>query len=66
MAGRKMESLWRAFEKEKMEFHQRLRNGYLELAKSNPETWRVIDASKPLKEVEDETLKIVKEFLGAE
>ena len=51
------------FEKEKMEFHQRLRAGYLELARQNPETWRVIDASKSLKEVEIEVLEIVKDFL---
>ncbi|MDP1629211.1 MAG: dTMP kinase [bacterium] len=54
------------FEKEKLEFHQRVRAGYLELAKRNPETWRVIDASKPLKEVEAEALKIIKEFLETE
>lgn len=52
------------FEKEKMEFHQRLRAGYLELAKQNSETWRVINASKPLKEVETEALEIVKDFLA--
>ena len=52
------------FEKEKIEFHRRLRAGYLELAKQNPETWRVIDASKPLKEVQSEALEIVKDFLG--
>ncbi len=51
------------FEKEKMEFHRRLRAGYLELARRNPETWRVIDASKNLKEVRSEALEIVKDFL---
>lgn len=51
------------FEKEKIEFHRRLRAGYLELARQNPETWRLIDASKSLKEVQSETLEVVKEFL---
>jgi dTMP kinase len=34
------------FEKESVNFHKRVREGYLELAKQEPERWLVIDAEK--------------------
>lgn len=42
-----------------LEFLTRARNGYLEQAKVEPHLFRVIDASKPLNEVIEESLKIV-------
>jgi len=39
------------FEREELAFHQRVRQGYLEMAKAEPERWLVIDASLPKKEV---------------
>jgi dTMP kinase len=36
------------FEKEKLEFHRRVRNGYLALADRFKERFRVIDASRPV------------------
>ncbi len=35
------------FEQEAVAFHNRVRQGYLELARSEPERWLVIDASQP-------------------
>lgn len=35
------------FETEKMEFHQRTRNGYLSLASENPTKWLTIDGTLP-------------------
>ncbi len=35
-------------------FHQKVRNGYLELAEKEPERFLVLDASKPLEEVIEE------------
>jgi dTMP kinase len=29
-----------------LEFHQRVRDGFLELARQDPERWRVVDASR--------------------
>jgi dTMP kinase len=34
------------FEKENLKFHQRVREGYLKLAKAEPKRWLVIDATK--------------------
>ena len=39
------------FEREEAAFHQRVRQGYLELAKKEPGRWLVIDASLPRKEI---------------
>ena len=39
------------FEKEKMEFHRRVRDGYLNLAEKNRDRFRIIDASRSVDEV---------------
>ena len=38
---------WNRFEAEALEFHQRVRQGYLELARREPDRWLVVDASGP-------------------
>ena len=48
---------------EKLEFHRRVREGYLLLAKRYPERIVIIDASKPLEEVSELTYKAIKERL---
>ncbi len=40
------------FEREELGFHQRVRQGYLEMAKKDPQRWLVIDGSLPKKETE--------------
>jgi dTMP kinase len=47
------------FEREKVEFHERVRAGFLELARAEPERFCVIDASRPAEEVSNEIKKIV-------
>ena len=51
-------------EKEGLEFHKKLRFGYLEIAKREPKRVKVIDANKSIEEVFLETKKIISEFLG--
>jgi len=36
------------FEKEDITFHEKVREGYLNLAKDEPERWLVVDGSKPI------------------
>ncbi len=48
---------------EKLSFHHRVRNGYLELAKRFPNRYVIIDASLPLEEVASHALKAIKERL---
>ncbi|HIE55294.1 MAG TPA: dTMP kinase, partial [Chromatiaceae bacterium] len=53
------------FEKETHVFFRRVRTAYLELAKREPERIKVIDAARPLAEVEEEILGVLQGFVGA-
>jgi dTMP kinase len=46
-------------EREELAFHERVRRGYLELARQEPERWRVFDASKPPERVHAEVWSAV-------
>ena len=45
------------------EFHKRVRNGYLEIAKQNPQRIKVVDASQSIEDVQKDVIKIVEEIL---
>jgi dTMP kinase len=51
-------------EREALEFHLKVRQGYLILAKAEPTRWRVLDASKPLSTVQNELRKLFAENLS--
>ncbi len=51
------------FETEQMEFFERVRDTYLQLANESSGRYRVIDASQPLEVVESKMLEICAEFL---
>jgi dTMP kinase len=51
------------FEKETLAFHEKVRSGYLELARLEPERFRVVDASKSESQVQKEILGILSSFL---
>ena len=44
-------------------FHERLRNGFIEMAKDEPNRFVIIDSSKSIEEVDDEIQKAVLAFL---
>lgn len=48
-------------EREALEFHQKVRGGYLELAKREPKRWRIIDAAGPMSVVQEDLRRIVDE-----
>ena len=52
------------FEREALAFHKRVREGYLALAKNEPQRFRIIDASAPLTSVQSALRKAVSEKLG--
>jgi dTMP kinase len=52
------------FEAERMEFHQRVRAGYLELAAKHPRRYAVVDASAPTDAVLRQALGLVRERLA--
>jgi len=51
-------------ELEALEFHQKVRRGYLELAQKDPDRWRVIDAAKPLTVVQAAFCRVLSEKLA--
>ncbi|NKQ34094.1 MAG: dTMP kinase [Chloroflexi bacterium] len=48
---------------ETVSFHQRVRRGYQQMAAQEPERWVVVDAGRPLAEVQAELRRVVKEHL---
>lgn len=46
-----------------IEFHKRVRNGYLEIAKKDPQRIKVVDASQTIEDVQLDVIKIVEEVL---
>jgi dTMP kinase len=49
--GRKRAKSRDRFEQETLAFHRRVRKGYLELARAEPERWLVVDASQSRREI---------------
>lgn len=53
-------------EREAIEFHQKVRHGYLDLAGKDTKRWRILDASMPMSVVQDELRRFVLEVLEPE
>jgi dTMP kinase len=51
-------------EREALEFHRRVREGYLEISKRNPERWRIIDAAAPMSSVQEDLRRLVQDKIG--
>ena len=52
---------WNRFEQEEMEFHRRVRGGYLRIAQADPDRWLVLDGSLPFEMLQD---RIIQEVSG--
>jgi dTMP kinase len=48
-----------------MAFHERVRQGYLELAAADPERWRIVDAAREEDVVASDIERVVHEALSA-
>ena len=53
------------FEKEKMEFHHKVRKGYLSLAEKYRDRFRIIDASRSIDEVKKDIYGILDQYIQA-
>ncbi len=49
---------------EDVAFHERVRRGYLEMARREPARWRIVDASGSIDEVAEAIWSVVREWLG--
>src|SRR5512143_551286 len=52
-------SEWNRLDAYTLEFHQRVRKGYLEMARAEPHRWVLIDAGREWPEVQDELRQVV-------
>jgi dTMP kinase len=52
------------FESEKIEFHKRVREGYLALVKSDPERFRTIDASRGIDAIHRDVCRYLDNIIG--
>lgn len=50
---------WNRLDAYQLEFHQRVRQGYLQMAQAEPRRWVVIDASRSMDEVQTELREVV-------
>lgn len=57
---------WNRMDAEALAFHRRVRTGYLELADAEPHRWEVLDANRPIEDVQADVRAVVAAHLGAE
>jgi len=57
-------SEWNRMDDLTLAFHQRVRQGYLELARAEPERWLVLDATRDVETLQRELRKVVEKRLG--
>ena len=52
-------SEWNRLDAYTLEFHQRVREGYLEMAKEEPARWVVLDAGRPWQDIQDDLRHVI-------
>jgi dTMP kinase len=56
---------WDRLDDYALAFHQRVRQGYLEMTAAAPQRWRLIDACQPPQAVQENLRRVVKDYLGS-
>ena len=54
---------WNRLDDYALDFHRRVREGYLEMARQNPQRWCIIDANRSRERVRDDIQQIVARVL---
>ena len=55
---------WNRLDAYDLEYHQRVRQGYLEMAKADPERWKIVDASQKPGVVQSKIQELFLSFLS--
>ena len=55
---------WNRLDAYTVEFHRRVRAGYLEMVQQEPNRWRVVDAGRAWKSVQEELRKVISSRLA--
>jgi dTMP kinase len=61
---KKKDNEWNRLDAYTVEFHQRVRRGYHEMVKAEPNRWAVVDAGKDWQSVQEQLRQKIMEFLG--
>lgn len=64
LGRRRKDGNWNRLDSYDLEFHRRVRDGYLELAAAEPERWVVIDAAPPAEIVQEKIQSVVEARLS--
>jgi dTMP kinase len=59
LGRKKKDNEWNRLDAYTVEFHQRVRAGYLEMVKSEPDRWVVVDAGQPWESVQEELRGVI-------
>jgi dTMP kinase len=60
---KKKDNEWNRLDAYTVEFHQRVRAGYLEMVRQEPDRWVVVDSGRALDEVQNDLRKVIEEKL---
>lgn len=60
---KKAEDEWNRLDAYEALFHERVREGYLQLAREEPERWRIVDASQAIDAVQEDLFQIILEAI---
>lgn len=60
---KKAEDEWNRLDAYEALFHERVRDGYLQLAREEPERWRIVDASQTIDAVQEDLFRIILDAL---
>ncbi len=60
---KKAEDEWNRLDAYEALFHERVREGYLQLAREEPERWRIVDASQTIDAVQEDLFRIILDAL---
>ena len=63
LGRKKKDNEWNRLDAYTVEFHKRVRAGYLEMVKAEPDRWMVVDAGKYWQTVQDRLRKTIMEFI---
>ncbi len=56
---KKVEDEWNRLDAYEVAFHERVREGYHELARAEPERWRIVDAAQGIDTVQEELFQLI-------
>jgi dTMP kinase len=55
---------WNRMDQQQLDFHHRIREGYLAMSRQDPERWHIVDATRPVAAVQADVLQRVTELLA--